>query len=116
MTVANKAWCVLINHRLLTGESPVLVRVRWLSSLSRYRQIAGPAAMWPGDWLCRSVAEGPWKIPKSASFNGARITVIADYQNCSHRSFFIPIPNFQSPFPLCRLRQMKHGDGEGFQK
>ena len=24
----NKAWCVLINHRLLTGESPVLVRVR----------------------------------------------------------------------------------------
>jgi hypothetical protein len=25
---ANKAWCVLINHRLLAGESPVLVTWR----------------------------------------------------------------------------------------
>ena len=34
--------------------------------------------MWLGDWLCRSVAEGPWEIPKNASFNGARITVIGE--------------------------------------
>ncbi len=47
----NKAWCVLKSHRLLAGESPVLVRVRPPDS----RQ-----PMQPGDWLCRSVVT-PWE-------------------------------------------------------